>query len=98
MSSLSSAGGLAALAKTPALAPPPGVVPNFIDPYNQGPILLVIGSILLALMMILVTVRAYTKIFIQRKLSWDDCSLPKFSALGSSSMLMFVSDLWTRCG
>ena len=78
MSLPSPTGGSAALANEPALAPPPGVVPNFVNPYNQGPILLVIGSILIVLMAVLVSVRAYTKIYIQRKLAWDDCPLPSF--------------------
>lgn len=61
-------------AHTPAMRPPPGVTHNFVNPYSQGPILDVMGPIMIAPMMILVSIRFYTKAFILRKAWWDDCS------------------------
>lgn len=57
----------------PALLPPHGVTPNFIDPYTRGPVLTIVGSILVAIMMFFVVARAYTKTCINRKVHWDDC-------------------------
>ena len=57
----------------PAMKPPPGVTPNLVDPYNQGPTLIVVGSILISLMTVFVLARGYTKYRIFRKTSWDDC-------------------------
>ena len=62
-------------ANVPALKPPPGVTSNFENPLSQGPVLVVVGSILNALMIVFVLARAYTKIYIIRKATWDDCWL-----------------------
>ena len=66
----------------PALQPPPGVVPNFTDPKNKGPTLIIVGAILLAIVVILLANRAYTKIHIVRRASWDDLTA-FLSALGA---------------
>ena len=66
---------LAQLARTPAGIPPPGVVPNFASPHTNGPTLITVGSISLAIMMCSVAVRNYTKVVIVRKYSPDDCEL-----------------------
>lgn len=64
---------LALLANYPAMLPPEGVTPNFVDPYTLGPIFVIVSSVLITIMMIFVVVRIYTRIFINRKLYWDDC-------------------------
>ncbi len=64
------------LALTPAAAPPPGVVPNLIDPPSIGHVMIIVGSVLMFAMLIFAALRFYTKIFITRKSSWDDCMLP----------------------
>ena len=64
---------LALWSETPALEPPPGVESNFTDPEDRGSIILIVGSTLLALMILLYSVRMYTKFFVIGKLSWDDC-------------------------
>lgn len=61
------------LSLIPALVPPPGIIPNFSDPYSLGPFFYVIGGILFAIMLLLVAVRAYMKFYILRKPFWDDC-------------------------
>ena len=57
----------------PGAQPPPGVEPNFVNPYSQGYIVDVVGSILISLMVISCTTRIYAKAKIQRNRSWDDC-------------------------
>ena len=57
----------------PALEPPPGVVPNFIDPYTRGPMLLALSAVAIGIMYLFVIFRFYVKFYVQRKLTWDDC-------------------------
>ncbi|KAL8930309.1 MAG: hypothetical protein Q9172_000017 [Xanthocarpia lactea] len=57
----------------PALLPPSGQSPNFADPDSQGHIYTGVATAITAMMIILVTIRQYTKYFIIRKLGWDDC-------------------------
>lgn len=71
-----------AFLQLPALTPPPGVIPNFTNPDNRGPTLIVVGAIFLALVVIALTNRAYTKLFIVRKASWDDLTI-FLSAVGA---------------
>lgn len=47
----------AQLAGTPAGVPPPGVVPNFVNPHKNSPTLIAVGSVSLALMVCFVAVR-----------------------------------------
>ena len=63
----------AKLEGVPAALPPPGVVPSHVDPYSDGPVLIIVGSILVAVMLLFVSVRIYTKVKIVRKSSPDDC-------------------------
>ncbi len=60
------------LSKTPALAPPPGVTSNFVNPESRGNLILAFGVLSLALMIPFVTVRFCTKIWITRTLGADD--------------------------
>ncbi|KAA6410958.1 MAG: hypothetical protein FRX48_05269 [Lasallia pustulata] len=62
----------AAILEGPAMPPPPGVNPNFVDPHSQGPTLIIGGSIMITLMTLFVLARGYTKYHIIRKASWDD--------------------------
>lgn len=64
----------AELAQTPALMPPPGVMPNFIDP--PGTLEAVTNAtmaICFALTTIFVFVRLLTKYCVDRSLQWEDC-------------------------
>lgn len=61
------------LANLPAAMPPPGVVANPVDPYSNGPTLIVVGSILTAIMLAFIFVRIYTKAKIVGKFTPDDC-------------------------
>ena len=62
-----------AYASLPALEPPPGVVPNFVDPTDRGYTLIIVGAVLMTLMVLFFVIRMYTKCFVSRKFSWDDC-------------------------
>ncbi|MCJ1380898.1 hypothetical protein MMC17_004007 [Xylographa soralifera] len=57
----------------PAAEPPPGVVPNFVNPYTQAPLLIITGSVFVAIMIMFVSARLYAKAFVIRKATWDDC-------------------------
>lgn len=71
-----------AILELPALPPPPGVIPNFTNPESKGESLIIPGAILLTLVIIAVANRAYTKLCIIRKFSWDDLTL-SLSAIGA---------------
>lgn len=65
----------AELLQIPALSPPQGIIPNFAHPDNRGAILVIVNGVLLVLMAPFVAIRAYTKIAIVRKASWDDLTI-----------------------
>lgn len=50
-----------------------GVIPNYIDPYTRGPLLLALSAVAIAIMYLFVVVRFYSKLHILHKLTWDDC-------------------------
>lgn len=58
----------------PSGFPPAGQTINFTDPEDRGYILIVVGSVLTALMVIIFCIRTYVKIFILKRLQWDDCT------------------------
>ena len=71
-----------AFLELPALPPPPGVLPNFTDPESNGQSSIIAGAILVTVIIITVANRAYTKLCIIRKTSWDDLTL-SLSAVGA---------------
>ena len=71
-----------AFLQLPALAPPPSVIPDFASPENKGPRLIIAGAILLAFVVLALANRAYTKLCIVRKTSWDDLTV-SLSAVGA---------------
>lgn len=56
----------------PALQPPAGVEPNFVNPEDRGYLLNSVATVLFCLMVCLFGNRVYTKLFIVRKANWDD--------------------------
>lgn len=60
-------------ASIPLLQPPAGVVSNFVNPENENRHLLAVTSLLLAILAIVFANRAYCKIAIVRRFTWDDC-------------------------
>lgn len=62
------------LAHTPGLKPPPGVMPNFDDPYSHSYLVVDITIATLVVTTLFVAVRTYTKHFVNKNgLGWDDC-------------------------
>ena len=82
------------LSNIPALAPPAGVVPNFVNPENQNVTIYVVLTISISVTMLAVMTRIYTKAYIIRKIGWEDC---KFSAMISTAdnMILWLSSLQT---
>lgn len=60
------------ISKLPALAPPHGVVPNFIDPESRAYAVLVGSGILTAITLIFVMLRFYAKAFVTKAIGWED--------------------------
>ena len=61
------------LSDYPGMIPPPGVIPNFDNPYSRGETYTVVATIIMVATVIFVTCKLYTKSLITRKLGWDDC-------------------------
>lgn len=57
----------AALPNTPAGKPLPGVIPNYAHPYTDGPILIAVGGVFLALALLFLFARKYTKVILVKK-------------------------------
>ncbi len=77
----------------PAAAPPPGIIPNFENPEDRGPILVKVGGVLVGLMMVFVINRVYVKIWVVRKAWWDDLTVC-LSTLGA--ILFYILVVWGR--
>ncbi|MCJ1285460.1 hypothetical protein MMC26_004800 [Xylographa opegraphella] len=82
---------LNALSSVPALAPPPGVESQFVDPQNQTLSFLLVTSILFGVMTIFFVNRIYTKAFIIRKYTWDDLTI---IIAFTSSIAYYVVCIW----
>ena len=61
------------LSTLPALRPPAGVESNFANPQDRGYIQNSVMTVLFALMVCLFANRVYIKLFVVRKVGWDDC-------------------------
>lgn len=66
----------------PAMHPPPGVEPNFVDPPNLEHIFILVLTLCVSFSAIAVFLRMYTKLFILRKVAFEDC---RFQSLRPSS-------------
>ena len=73
------------LSHTPFLKPPPGVVPNFVDPVSQARDVIVINVIWITLMLCFVAMRLYTKGRLLGNLGWDDCKSFPLSDSGQNT-------------
>ncbi|PYH88577.1 hypothetical protein BO71DRAFT_391299 [Aspergillus ellipticus CBS 707.79] len=60
------------MANTPAGIPPPGITPNLSNPPSDGYIMVVVGSIGMAVTLTAATLRFYAKLFIRKKMRPDD--------------------------
>ncbi len=59
---------------TPALAPPPGVVPDFLAPNPMMPSLIATVVICLTLTTLAVMARVYAKAAVMREMQLEDCT------------------------
>ncbi|KAF2121687.1 hypothetical protein BDV96DRAFT_627957 [Lophiotrema nucula] len=82
---------LAMLASMPAITPPNGTIPNFVDPYSKGPTQIIVTSIILGLVVIFFCNRAYVKLWLMKKLSWDDATI-LIAMLGS--LAYYIACTW----
>ena len=72
------------LSKIPALAPPPGVTPNFDNPSSIGKAIIIVNVVFLTLMLGFVIMRIYTRGILLGSLHWDDCEQFDPSRLATS--------------
>ena len=56
----------------PALPPPPGVTPNFINPQSRALMVIVTSVLCLVLIILISLMRFYTNLWIKKSLKADD--------------------------
>ena len=64
------------LSQIPALAPPHGSTPNFVDPERHGYVLIVVTAVFYSLMLLVVALRLYSKNWVNRTFGLDDGEMP----------------------
>ncbi|KAK0119463.1 hypothetical protein ONS95_010911 [Cadophora gregata] len=67
-----SAGEVAAILSTPALAPPPGVTPNFNEPPNKNALAWFVTTTCMVVATLCVLLRGYAKIWLTRKIEIEE--------------------------
>ena len=60
---------------TPALPPPEGVTPNFVNPYQDVNTERALCFVFLGFATVLLIARLFTRIKIMKKVGWEDCRL-----------------------
>ena len=60
------------LAHTPAMTPPPGVIPNFDNPQSRGGIVISVSAVCLGIMFPVVLIRLYQRLFVTRAMGLED--------------------------
>lgn len=73
------------LANTPSIPPPVGVTPNFVDPVNTGNIQIIVSAVMFAFTILFFLNRVYVKVFLIRKITWDDGMLFYQTYLGTAT-------------
>ena len=73
-----------ALLNGPGLAPPHGVIPNFIHPSGQQGVIIAANAICVAIATISLLIRMYTKVFLVKRYGWEDCESLSFHGLASA--------------
>lgn len=57
----------------PSAKPPEGVQPNFVNPESRATATIVFSVIFTCFMLVIVSLRMYTKAFVVKQWHWDDC-------------------------
>ena len=63
---------MASLDDYPLQPPPPGQLPNFVNPESRGPAIVAVCSTFIFLMWLVLLSRLYSKAWVICKLGWDD--------------------------
>ncbi|KAI0517801.1 hypothetical protein F5B22DRAFT_645504 [Xylaria bambusicola] len=72
---------------SPALPPPPGVVPNFLRPPNKNHVAIIVNVVCLVVTVLVICLRAYARICCIKKLHFEDYLIPAALATFVSSVL-----------
>lgn len=62
----------------PALTPPPGVIPNFVNPDNVFVGYVITVVLCVSTSTLVFWMRMYTKIYILQQTGWEDCEFTPF--------------------
>lgn len=65
------------LCQIPVVKPPPGVIPNLVNPESTAGPAIGVTVLFTVLMLFFVCVRLYTKFVVSRSKGWDDCRFPE---------------------
>lgn len=78
------------LAQTPAMQPPAGITPNFINPPSRNAALIALNTVFLALMVTVVSMRLYVKTRVVRTMGGDDytCAIAAVSSIAHSTIML----------
>lgn len=60
--------------QVPSAKPPNGITPNFVDPPSIGHRQTATNIVVLIVMIVVVLLRLYTRIFIVKSVGYDDCT------------------------
>lgn len=83
------------------LRPPPGVTPNFVDPYSTRAYFILTFVMCVTVTSIFILVRAYTKMYIIKSHQWEDCEKFPWSMRTRPKMLSLLLTIHVRhflCG
>lgn len=80
----------------PSAPPPPGVIPNFVNPETNAAMTTIVISILLPLMLAFVLLRVYACFRISHKWAKSDCKY--YLVITFGSLLMAIRCLHFSCG
>lgn len=73
--SVEAAAAMQALLNGPAAKPPPGVLPNFVDPHDISAAVIAVMSTCLIVTFLVLSIRSYTKLRLMHSVACEDCTL-----------------------
>ena len=74
-------------ATIPLAPPPPGVTPNFTNPYNRTWEIHVTSAVCLTMTTLFVALRFYAKVFLIKQTTRDDCNVAHNSCIREKALL-----------